>query len=86
VKWRVTVGQPDVKNPSKEPQARTFFEYFNQAKKIGYVKMIFGVHVQGGTTMKFARLKVHRSEEWEKMVQEAAAEAYDLLNSDKRRA
>ncbi len=36
--------------------------------------------------MNFARLKVHQSEEWEKMVDEAAEEAFDLLNSDKRRA
>lgn len=36
--------------------------------------------------MKSARLKVNRREEWEKMVDGAAEEAYDLLNSDKRRA
>ncbi len=36
--------------------------------------------------MKFARLKVNQWEEWEKTVHEAAEEAYNLLNSDKRRA
>ena len=36
--------------------------------------------------MKFERLRVNRWEEWEKMVKEAAEEAYDLLNTEKRRA
>jgi hypothetical protein len=36
--------------------------------------------------MKSARSKVNRAEESEKMVNEAAEEAFDLLNSDKRRA
>jgi len=36
--------------------------------------------------MKSALVRVHQSEEWEKMVEEAAEEAFDLLNSDKRRA
>jgi hypothetical protein len=36
--------------------------------------------------MNFERLKALQSEEWEKMVREAAEEAFDLLNSDKRRA
>ena len=36
--------------------------------------------------MKHGRLKVHQPEEWKRMVDGAAEEAYDLLNSDKRRA
>jgi hypothetical protein len=36
--------------------------------------------------MKHGHLKEKRAEEWEKMVHEAAEQAYDLLNSDKRRA
>ena len=36
--------------------------------------------------MKLLRLKVDQAEEWEKMVNEAAEEAHNLLNSDKRRA
>jgi hypothetical protein len=36
--------------------------------------------------MKLMRLKVNQAEEWEKMVNEAAEEAHNLLNSDKRRA
>jgi 16S rRNA U1498 N3-methylase RsmE len=36
--------------------------------------------------MKRGRLKVHRAEEWQKTVNEAAEQAYALLNSDKRRA
>jgi len=36
--------------------------------------------------MKHVRLIVNRQEEWEKMVHEAAEEAYHLLNSEKRRA
>jgi hypothetical protein len=36
--------------------------------------------------MKYARLKASQAGEWEKLVDEAAEEAYDLLNSDKRRA
>jgi len=36
--------------------------------------------------MKSGPLKVNRREEWEKMANEAAEEAYDLLNSNKRRA
>jgi len=36
--------------------------------------------------MKSARLKVHQGEEWEKMIDEAAEEAFDLLNREKRRA
>jgi hypothetical protein len=36
--------------------------------------------------MKHRRLKVRQPEEWKKMVDGAAKEAYDLLNSDKRRA
>jgi hypothetical protein len=36
--------------------------------------------------MMHARLIVNRREEWEKMVHEAAEEAYQLLNSEKRRA
>ena len=36
--------------------------------------------------MKRGRLKAHRAEEWQKTVDEAAEEAYALLNSDKRRA
>jgi hypothetical protein len=36
--------------------------------------------------MNFERLKALQSEEWEKMAREAVEEAYDLLNSDKRRA
>ena len=36
--------------------------------------------------MKLVRLKVDQAEEWEKMVNEAAEEAFNLLNSDKRRA
>jgi hypothetical protein len=36
--------------------------------------------------MKLVRLKVDQAEEWQKMVNEAAEEAFDLLNSDKRRA
>lgn len=31
-------------------------------------------------------LKVGQPDEWKKMVKEAAEEAYQLLNSDKRRA
>jgi hypothetical protein len=36
--------------------------------------------------MKLVRLKVGQAEEWQKMVNEAAEEAFNLLNSDKRRA
>jgi hypothetical protein len=36
--------------------------------------------------MKLVRLRVDPAEEWAKMVNEAAEEAYNLLNSDKRRA
>ncbi len=36
--------------------------------------------------MEFVRLKVDQAEEWQKMVNDAAEEAYNLLNSDKRRA
>jgi hypothetical protein len=36
--------------------------------------------------MKLVGLKVDQAEEWQKMVNEAAEEAYNLLNSDKRRA
>ena len=36
--------------------------------------------------MKLVRLKVDQAEEWQKMVNEAAEEAHNLLNSDKRRA
>ena len=36
--------------------------------------------------MKLGGLKVHLAEEWKKTVDEAAEEAYALLNSDKRRA
>jgi hypothetical protein len=36
--------------------------------------------------MKLVRLKVDQAEEWQKMVDEAAEEACNLLNSDKRRA
>ena len=36
--------------------------------------------------MNLARLKAVPSKEWEKMVQEAAEEAYGLLNSDRIRA
>jgi hypothetical protein len=36
--------------------------------------------------MKFPSLKGNQAKEWQKMVNEAAEEAYDLLNSDKRRA
>ena len=36
--------------------------------------------------MKYGHLKVKQAEEWEKMVRGAAEQAYDLLNSDKRRA
>jgi hypothetical protein len=36
--------------------------------------------------MKLVRLKLDQAEEWAKMVNEAAEEAYNLLNSDKRRA
>ena len=36
--------------------------------------------------MKLARLRVNQGEEWEKMVNEAAEEAHNLLNNDKRRA
>ena len=36
--------------------------------------------------MKLGRLKVNQVEEWKKMVNEAAEEAFNLLNSDKRRA
>jgi hypothetical protein len=36
--------------------------------------------------MKLGRLKVRQPEEWKKMVDGAAEEAYDLLKSDKRRA
>jgi len=36
--------------------------------------------------MNFERVRALQSEEWEKMVREAAEEAYDLLNSDKIRA
>jgi hypothetical protein len=36
--------------------------------------------------MKLGRLEVHQPEEWKKMVDGAAEEAFDLLNSDKRRA
>ena len=36
--------------------------------------------------MNLARLKVDQAEEWKKMVNEAAEEAHNLLNSDKRRA
>ncbi len=36
--------------------------------------------------MKRGRLKVHRAEEWQKTVDEAAEEAFALLHSDKRRA
>ncbi len=36
--------------------------------------------------MKRGRSKVCQPEEWEKMVDGAAEEAFDLLNSDKRRA
>ena len=36
--------------------------------------------------MKWVRLKVDQAEEWAKMVHEAAEEAFNLLNSDKRRA
>jgi hypothetical protein len=36
--------------------------------------------------MKNKRFITNRREDWEKMVHEAAEEAYDLLNSEKRRA
>ncbi len=36
--------------------------------------------------MKSVRVKVDQPKEWQKMVNEAAEEAYNLLNSDKRRA
>ena len=36
--------------------------------------------------MKLVRLKLDQAEEWQKMVNEAAEEAFNLLNSDKRRA
>ena len=36
--------------------------------------------------MKRGRSIAHRAEEWQKTVDEAAEEAYALLNSDKRRA
>jgi hypothetical protein len=36
--------------------------------------------------MKHGRLKARQPEEWKKMVDGAAEEAFDLLNSDKRRA
>ena len=36
--------------------------------------------------MQLVRLKADQAEEWQKMVNEAAEEAYNLLNSDKRRA
>lgn len=36
--------------------------------------------------MKSARLKADHAEKWKKMINEAAEEAFNLLNSDKRRA
>jgi hypothetical protein len=36
--------------------------------------------------MRNKRFLVNRREDWEKMVREAEEEAYDLLNSEKRRA
>jgi hypothetical protein len=36
--------------------------------------------------MKLGGLEVRQPEEWKKMVDGAAEEAFDLLNSDKRRA
>ena len=36
--------------------------------------------------MKLGLLKIRQPEEWKRIVDGAAEEAYDLLNSDKRRA
>jgi uncharacterized protein YjeT (DUF2065 family) len=36
--------------------------------------------------MKLGLLKIRQPEEWKRMVDGAAEEAYDLLKSDKRRA
>ena len=54
--------------------------------RIKYARMILENASKEGGTMKSVRLKVDQAEEWQKMVNEAAEEAYNLLNSDKRRA
>ncbi len=52
---------------------------------IGYAKMISSPDSKEAR-MNLAQLKALPSKEWEGMVQEAAEEAYGLLNSDRIRA